>query len=150
MATNLGSDLQLHIVLSTAAGGVGRRAQGFTNRGNLKCQQVPLWADTVDVDLGARRRNPGPSMSICSYALLEDEKCQTQSLLAAAREMTGAVPPMGSGCPYYECTRASGAGFNSADSWAQFVYCFSKNLPVTSWRGVADRRTCGPRAGSVR
>jgi len=129
MATNLGSDLQFHMVLSTPPAAL-KEERGFTNRGNLKCQQVPLWADTVDVISGAGGGGtPGPSMSICSYALLEDEKCQMQSLLAAAAQMTGAVPPIGNGCPYYECTRASGAGFNSADSWAQFVYCFSKNLP---------------------
>jgi uncharacterized protein DUF4157 len=130
MATKLGSDLQLQVVLSTPPAALKEVRQDLGNRGNLKCQQVPLWANTGGmVDVVSGGGVPSPSVSICSYALLEDERCQTQSLLAAAAEMTGAMPPVGSGCPYYECTRASGAGFNSADSWAQFVYCVSRNLP---------------------
>lgn len=129
MASKLGSDVQLNIVLSTPRAALEEERPGeFTNRGSPKCQQVPLWADTAVSGAGGGGTSAGSSISICSHALLEDEKCQTQSMLAAAAEMTGAMPPSGSGCPYYECTRAAGAGFNSADSWAQFVYCFSKTV----------------------
>jgi len=128
MATALGSGLQLQIVLSTPPASLKEVREDLGNRGNLKCQQVPLWADTAASAAGGGGTHTGPSMSICSYALLEDEKCQTQSMLAAAAEMTGAMQPSGSGCPYYECTHVSGGNIYSADAWAQFVYCFSKKL----------------------
>jgi hypothetical protein len=129
MASKLGSDVRLEIVLSTPRAALEEEREGeFTNRGSEKCQQVPLWGNTGASSAGAGGAPAGPSISVCSYALLEDEKCQTQSMLAAAAEMTGTLPPAGSGCPYYECTHTSGGAINSADSWAQFVYCFSKTL----------------------
>jgi hypothetical protein len=128
VAARLGVDLRFNMVLSTPPGALQEKP-GFANRGNPKCQKVPLWANVVDVVSGAGGGGTqgASSISICSHALMaEDEKCLTQSMLAAAAEMTGLAPFVGSGCPHYECTQPSGAGVQSADSWAQFIYCFNR------------------------
>jgi hypothetical protein len=128
MANKLGMGLRFNVVLSTSPAAL-EEDTGITNRGDLRCQKVPLWANVADVVSSAGGGPPvASSISICSHALMLDEKCLTQSMLAAAAELTGLMPFVGSGCPFYECTRPSGIGVHTADSWAQFIYCFSKTL----------------------
>ena len=128
MANQIGASLRFNVVLSTSPAAL-KEQLGLTTHGNLKCQQVPLWANVADVVSGGAVGPVGSGISICSHALLlQDQNCLTQSMLAAAAELDGLMPFVGRGCPYYECTRASGTGIYSADSWAQFVYCFSRTL----------------------